>query len=152
MFHTFPNPKEIQLAEDVVGCLSDTEVHVFKVKFNDGQHRDDSGGLRSISLYSVSSEVSSVCSDHHLDPLSSLFLDASAGGGGGGCVGGGGSVSGSDEGSVKVVDGANTLRQAINILMHILHTVMLFTLTAILPKSPVPFYIQGDQCDGQKAA
>ena len=102
VFHTFPEPKEIQLSEDVVACLSDTEVHVFKIQFNDGHHDEGAAaGLRSISLYSVSSEVSSVCSDQHLDPLSSLFLDA------------GGGSSGSDEGSVKVVDGANTLRQAL---------------------------------------
>ena len=97
IFHTFPVPKEVELVEDVVACLAEDQVHVFKIKLvpvNDAQPK-------SMSLYSVSSEVSSVCSEQQggLDPLSSLFVRRSS------------SDSGSsDMNDVKVVDGANTLK------------------------------------------
>ena len=71
-FHVFHDfiPKELALSEDVVGCLSDNEVHVFKVKFSNPEGGDlgNSGhrsALRSISTYSFSSEsdTSSVTSE-----------------------------------------------------------------------------------------
>ena len=69
VFHTFPSPREIQLCEDVLACLSDTEVHVFKVRFSSAGATTDldrggggGGNLRSVSLYSVSSEASSASS------------------------------------------------------------------------------------------
>ena len=52
IFHNFI-PKEVTLIEDVIGCLSDTEVHVFKVKLIDC---NDEKTLRSVSVYSFSSE------------------------------------------------------------------------------------------------
>ena len=52
IFHNFI-PKEVSLIEDVIGCLSDTEVHVFKVKLIDC---NDEKTLRSVSVYSFSSE------------------------------------------------------------------------------------------------
>ena len=69
VFHTFPSPREIQLCEDVLACLSDAEVHVFKVRFSSAGATTDldrggggGGNLRSVSLYSVSSEASSASS------------------------------------------------------------------------------------------
>ena len=47
IFHNFI-PKEISLIEDVIGCLSTNEVHVFKVKLVDC---NDEKNLRSISMY-----------------------------------------------------------------------------------------------------
>ena len=60
IFHNFI-PKEILLIEDVIGCLSKTEVHVFKVKLVDC---NDEKNLRSLSVYSFSSESES----NSLDP------------------------------------------------------------------------------------
>ena len=54
IFHTFL-PKELSLVEDVVGCLSDSEVHVFKIKITDSSSQDEKS-LRSISLYSFTSD------------------------------------------------------------------------------------------------
>ena len=79
VFHTFPSPREIQLCEDVLACLSDIEVHVFKVKFSSAGATTDldrgggGGNFRSVSLYSVSSEASSASSggdnnQHQLTP------------------------------------------------------------------------------------
>ena len=71
-FHVFHNfiPKELALSEDVIGCLSDNEVHVFKVKFSNPEGGDLGNGghrpaLRSISMYSFSSEsdTSSITSE-----------------------------------------------------------------------------------------
>ena len=68
-FHVFHNfiPKELALSEDVIGCLSDNEVHVFKVKFSNPEGGDlgNSGHTRSISVYSFSSEsdTSSITSE-----------------------------------------------------------------------------------------
>ena len=63
MFHDFI-PKELALSEDVIGCLSDAEVHIFKVKFSnpDGGGGDlGSGGhrsaMRSISVYRSTDEM-----------------------------------------------------------------------------------------------
>ena len=70
IFHKFQGvPKQVELCEDVVGCLSDTQVHVFKIRLTDCSQ--DERNRRSISLYSVSSESESSSS---LDPLSSLFV------------------------------------------------------------------------------
>ena len=69
IFHKFNIPKQIVLCEDVVGCLSNTQVHVFKIRLIDCSQ--DERNRRSISLYSVSSESESSSS---LDPLSSLFV------------------------------------------------------------------------------
>ena len=69
IFHKFGIPKQIVLCEDVVGCLSNTQVHVFKIRIIDCSQ--DERNRRSISLYSVSSESESSSS---LDPLSSLFV------------------------------------------------------------------------------
>ena len=77
-FHVFHNfiPKELALSEDVVGCLSDSEVHVFKVKFSTPDGGGDFGNsghrtaLRSISMYSFSSEsdTSSITSEQAKSP------------------------------------------------------------------------------------
>merc|ERR1711860_486666 len=53
--------KEISLIEDVIGCLNNVEVHVFKVKLVDA---NDEKNLRSLSVYSFSSESES----NSLDP------------------------------------------------------------------------------------
>ena len=66
IFHKFSMPKQIVLCEDVVGCLSNTQVHVFKIRVIDCSSEERN--RRSISLYSVSSESESSAS---LDPLSS---------------------------------------------------------------------------------
>lgn len=55
IFHNFV-PKEVTLVEDVIGCLSDHEVHVFKVKLVDCSEEKT---MRSISVYSFSSESDS---------------------------------------------------------------------------------------------
>ena len=55
IFHNFI-PKEITLNEDVIGCLNESEVHVFKVKIVDV---NDEKNLRSLSVYSFSSESDS---------------------------------------------------------------------------------------------
>lgn len=64
-FHVFHNfvPKEIGLCEDVIGCLSANEIHVFKVKISDttiqtngSSSLDDERNLRSISVYSFTSD------------------------------------------------------------------------------------------------
>ena len=60
IFHNFI-PKEISLIEDVIGCLNNVEVHVFKVKLVDA---NDEKNLRSLSVYSFSSESES----NSLDP------------------------------------------------------------------------------------
>ncbi|TRY75729.1 hypothetical protein TCAL_09858 [Tigriopus californicus] len=65
-FHVFHNfvPKEIGLCEDVIACLSANEIHVFKVKISDttathsngSSSLDDERNLRSISVYSFTSD------------------------------------------------------------------------------------------------
>ena len=52
IFHNFI-PMEVSIVEDVIGCLSKTELHVFKVKLMDA---NDEKNLRSLSVYSFSSE------------------------------------------------------------------------------------------------
>ena len=69
VFHKFSIPKQVSLCEDVVGCLSSNQVHIFKIRLVDCSQ--DERNRRSISLYSVSSESESSSS---LDPLSSLFV------------------------------------------------------------------------------
>eukprot|EP00095_Tigriopus_kingsejongensis_P008125 maker-scaffold256_size235750-snap-gene-0.9 protein:Tk08125 transcript:maker-scaffold256_size235750-snap-gene-0.9-mRNA-1 annotation:"hermansky-pudlak syndrome 3 protein" len=78
-FHVFHNfvPKEIALCEDVIACLSDHEVHVFKVKISDSNTNqngstssmDDERNLRSISVYSFTSDS---------EPASMVALDGGA--------------------------------------------------------------------------
>ena len=63
IFHNFI-PLEVTLVEDVIGCLSKTELHVFKVKLMDA---NDEKNLRSLSVYSFSSESES----SSLDPWNS---------------------------------------------------------------------------------
>ena len=55
-FHVFHNfiPKELALSEDVVGCLSSNEIHIFKIKFSD--NLNDERNFKSLSLYSFTSE------------------------------------------------------------------------------------------------
>ena len=57
--HIFHNlvPTEIALSEDVVACLTLSEVHVFKVRMRDpsANEEDEERNLHSISLYSFNS-------------------------------------------------------------------------------------------------
>ena len=71
IFHNFI-PTEVTLVEDVIGCLSNLELHVFKVKLVDA---NDEKNLRSLSVYSFSSESES----SSLDPWTGKpLLDKSA--------------------------------------------------------------------------
>ena len=69
IFHKFSMPKQIVLCEDVVGCLSNTQVHVFKIRLVECSSEERN--RRSVSLHSVSSESESSAS---LDALSSLVF------------------------------------------------------------------------------
>ena len=55
------------LMDSVVGCLSKTELHVFKVKLMDA---NDEKNLRSLSVYSFSSESDT----SSLDPWNTGYI------------------------------------------------------------------------------
>ena len=91
VFHNFI-PTEIALSEDVIGCLSPIEVHIFKVKFSDPNSEEDEFDRRfrsSVSVYSFTSDsetdsslnnsqrMADFCKKSPDSPESAVFLNSS---------------------------------------------------------------------------